>query len=78
MVAVRLSDSHDSLREGTALGIVVATGIWAWLALVDALAGQPFYTFTVLGGITAFTVVHYLLNIAYGVAVVSAIHGTAR
>lgn len=77
-VAVRLSGNHDSLREGTALGIIVATGIWAWLAMVDAVAGQPFHTFTVLGGITAFTMVHYLLNIAYGVAIVSAIHGAAR
>jgi hypothetical protein len=78
MVTVRLSGDHDSLREGTALGIVVATGIWAWVAVVDAMAGQPFHTFTVLGGITAFTIVHYLLNIAYGVAVVSAVHGAAR
>jgi hypothetical protein len=78
MVAVRLSGTHDSLREGTSLGIIVATGIWAWLAVVDAMAGQPFYTFSVLGGITTFTIVHYLLNIAYGVAVVSAVHGAER
>ena len=78
LVAVTLSGNHDSLREGTALGIVVATGIWAWLAVVDVVAGQPFHTFTVLGGITAFTIVHYLLNIALGVAVVSAVHGAAR
>ena len=78
MVAVRLAGNHDSFREGTALGIVVATGIWAWLAAVDAISGQPFHTFTVLGGITAFTVVHYVLNIAYGVAVVAAVHGATR
>ncbi|HTK53308.1 MAG TPA: hypothetical protein VL308_15565 [Gemmatimonadaceae bacterium] len=78
IVAVRLSGSHDALREGTALGIVLATGIWVWLAAVDALAGQPFHTFSVLGGITAFTIVHYLLNIAYGVVVVSAVHGATR
>ena len=78
MVAVRLSGTHDSLREGIALGIVVATGIWVWLATVDALAGHAFHTFSVLGGITAFTIVHYLLNIAYGVVVVSAVRGAAR
>ena len=78
MVAVRLSGTHDSLREGTALGIVVATGIWIWLAAVDAIAGTPFHTFSVLGGVTAFTIVHYLLNIVYGVVVVSAVHGAAR
>jgi hypothetical protein len=78
MVAVRLSGDHDSLREGTALGITVATGIWVWLAAVDAVAGYPFQTFSLLGGITAFTIVHYLLNIAYGVVIISAVHGAAR
>lgn len=78
LATARLSRGHDSLREGTVLGIAVATGIWVWLAVVDAVAGQPLHTFTVLGGITAFTTMHYLLNIAYGVAVVSAIHGAAR
>ena len=77
-LVVGLSAHHDSVREGSALGIIVATGIWVWLALVDALAGQAFHTFSVLGGITAFTVGHYLLNIAYGIAVMSAIHGATR
>ena len=78
MMAVRLSGNHDSLREGTALGIVVATGVWVWLAAVDALAGHAFQTFSLLGGIPAFTIVPYVLNIAYGVAVVSVAHGAAR
>lgn len=78
MAIVSLSGNHDSLREGTALGIVVATGIWVWLAVVDAVAGRPFQTFTALGGITVFTTVHYLLNIVYGMVIVSAIHGAAR
>jgi hypothetical protein len=69
---------HDSLREGAALGLVVATSIWAWLALIDAIAGEPFRTFTVLGGIGVFTLVHYLLNLTYGVAILSLIHGAAR
>jgi hypothetical protein len=69
---------HDSLREGAGLGIVVATSIWVWLALIDAIAGEPFRTFTVLGGISTFTLVHYLLNLAYGVAILSLIHGAAR
>jgi hypothetical protein len=77
-VAAELSVPHDSLREGTILGIIVATGIWTWLALIDALAGHAFQTFSLLGGITAFTVVHYLLNIAYGIVVMSAIHGANR
>ena len=69
---------HDSLREGAALGLVVATSIWVWLALIDAIAGEPFRTFTVLGGIGAFTLVHYLLNLTYGVAILSLIHGAGR
>jgi hypothetical protein len=69
---------HDSLREGAGLGIVVATTIWVWLALIDAIAGEPFRTFTVLGGISAFTLVHYLLNLIYGVVILSLIHGAAR
>lgn len=69
---------HDSLREGAALGLVVATATWLWLALVDAVAGEPFLTFAVFGGIIAFTVVHYLLNIAYGAAIMAGVHGAVR
>ena len=78
ITTVSLSGTHNTLREGTALGIVVATGIWVWVAVVDALVGQPFQTFTALGGIAVFTVVHYLLNIVYGMVIVSAVHGAAR
>ena len=76
--SVTLSGKHHSLREGTTLGFVVATATWAWVALVDAIAGQPFRTFTVLGGIASFTVIHYLLNLTYGLAIVSLIHGAVR
>ena len=69
---------HNSLWEGTRLGLVVATTIWVWLAGVDAIVGQPFRTFTVLGGIAQFTLLHYLLNVAYGVATVWALHRAAR
>jgi hypothetical protein len=69
---------HGSRHEGARLGLIVATVIWVWLALVDAVAGEPFRTASVLGGIAAFTVVHYLLNVAYGVVIVSAIRGAAR
>jgi hypothetical protein len=60
------------------LGLVVATSTWVWLVVVDAAAGEPFRTFAVLGGIALFTAMHYLLNLAYGVAIVSAIHNAAR
>jgi hypothetical protein len=69
---------HDSWREGARLGLVVATSTWLWLALVDAIAGVPFQTFAVLGGALVFTIVHYLLTIAYGVVIVSAVHAADR
>jgi hypothetical protein len=69
---------HDSMREGLTIGLSVATGIWAWIALVDAMVGQPFHTFTLLGGIIGFTVVHYLLNATYGIVIVSAVHESMR
>lgn len=70
------ASGHDTLREGAMLGLAVATGTWLWVALIDAVVGEPFQTFTVLGGIVAFTIVHYLLNVAYGMAVVAGVHGT--
>jgi hypothetical protein len=76
--SVTLSGEHDSLREGTTLGLVVATTTWVWLALIDAIAGEPFRTFSMLGGIAFFTMIHYLLNLAYALAIVSLIHGAVR
>ena len=76
--SVTLSGKHDSLREGVRLGLVVATSIWVWVAVIDAAVGEPFRTFTVLGGVALFTAMHYLLNLAYGVLLVAAIHGAAR
>jgi len=66
------------LREGLTLGFMVATSIWLWLVIVDAIAGQPFRTCHVLGGIALFTVLHYLLCLAYGVAAVAVVHRAAR
>jgi len=73
-----MAGEHDSLREGTRLGVGVASGIWLWIAILDIIAGQPLRTFTVLGGITGFTNLHYLLNVGYGILVVSAVHGARR
>jgi hypothetical protein len=70
--------SHSSLREGAILGAVVGTGIWVWIALVDAIVGQPFHTFAVLGGVARFTALHYVLCLAYGVVAVSVVHAAAR
>jgi hypothetical protein len=76
--SVTLLGKHDSLREGATLGLAVATATWVWVALVDAIAGQSFRTFTVLGGIGSFTLIHYLLNLTCGIAIVSLIHGAVR
>ena len=65
-------------REGLLLGFLVATSIWLWLAVVDAVAGQPFRTLEVLGGIVQFTLLHYALCLAYGLAAVAVVHGAAR
>ena len=68
--------SHSSFREGAILGAVVGTGIWVWIALVDAVVGEPFRTFAVLGGVARFTTLHYVLCLAYGVVAVSVVHAS--
>jgi hypothetical protein len=72
------SDDHSILREGAKLGIIVAIVTWLWIALIDAVAGDPFSTATALGGVVGFTLAHCALNVAYGFALVSLIHGAAR
>ena len=65
-------------REGVLLGLIMATSTWIWVATIDAFAGEPFQAFTVLGGVVLFTVMHFLLNIIYGVVIVSAVRGAGR
>jgi hypothetical protein len=69
---------HDTRREGVRLGIIVASTTWLWLVLVDAVMRQPFHTFAALGGVAVFTAMHYLLNIVYGIVLLSAVHGADR
>jgi hypothetical protein len=69
---------HDTGREGVRLGIILATATWLWVLLVDVVMRQPFHTFDALGGVAVFTVMHYLLNIVYGMILVSAVHGSER
>ena len=78
MSASILPDAREPRREGITLGLIVATTTWVWVALVDAIAGDPFYTFSVLGGVVAFTIVHYVLNVVYASVLVAAIRGTRR
>jgi hypothetical protein len=69
---------HNPIREGLQLGAVLATSLWIWIAAVDAIAGEPFRTFTVLGGSAWFTVMLFALNLAYGTVIVACIHGFVR
>jgi hypothetical protein len=69
---------HDTLREGVALGLVVATATWLWIVLVDFIVRQPGHTFALLGGVGLFTLTHYLLNVLYGIVIVTAIHASHR
>jgi hypothetical protein len=69
--------AHSS-REGAVLGLLAATVIWLWIAIVDAVTGQSFRTLSLLGGPVGFTVGLYLLNVAYGVVLVRGIHGAER
>ena len=70
--------AHDTRREGLRLGLIVATATWLWVVVVDAAMRQPFHTFDVLGGAAVFTAMHYLLNIVYGLVLLSAVHGAER
>jgi len=69
---------HSTRNEGIRLGLIVGTVTWLWVALVDVVTGQPWHTFSVLGGLLVFTVVHYLLNVTYGMVLLSAVHGAER
>lgn len=69
---------HNTRNEGIRLGLIVGTITWLWVAFVDVMAGHPWHTFSVLGGLLVFTVVHYLLNVTYGMVLVSAVHGAER
>lgn len=74
-----LSPLEDGvLREGAWLGVLVASCIWIWIALIDVLVGQPFQTFELLGGVAVGTMAHYALNILYGIVLVSAVRGSER
>ena len=69
---------HSTAREGVRLGLVVGVVTWLWLAGFDYAVGRPFHTLQFLGGFAGFTLIHFSLCIAYGLAIISAIHASAR
>jgi hypothetical protein len=78
--------SRHPLRQGVLAGIIGGTSIAVWFLVIDAVAGRPFFTPTVLGAalfdlvggafggrsqftnVALYTVVHYALFMAIGVA----------
>ncbi len=67
---------ESAVREGTRLGGLVASCIWLWIAAIDVMAGAPFQTFDLLGGVVIGTAIHYVLNIVYGIVLVIAVRGS--
>jgi hypothetical protein len=69
---------HDTQREGIRLGLILGVTTWLWIAVLDIATGQPFHSFAALGGIVVFTVIHLLLNVLYGITLISVIHSAQR
>jgi hypothetical protein len=72
------SIAFTQTHEGASLGILVATTTWTWIALVDLVVGDPLHTFSVLGGVGLYTLVHFALCIVYGIALTSMVRSALR
>ena len=70
--------AHNTVREGTRLGLIVAVTTWLWVAGFDLVRGEPFSTIEFLGGFVWFTLIHVALCLAYGFAIISAIHASMK
>jgi len=69
---------HSTVREGIRLGLTVGAATWLWLAGFDFVRGEPFQTFHFLGGLAAFSLVHFALCLAYGFTIISAVHASMK
>jgi hypothetical protein len=74
----RKAPAHSTMREGIRLGLIVGAATWLWLAAFDAIAGRPFETFELLNGTVGFTIIHFLLCLAYGLTIISAVHASMK
>lgn len=74
-LGARASDPHDSVREGVRLGLAVGVVTWLWVATIDYVVGAPFQTILALGWY-GFTALHVVLCVAYGIAIMSAVHAS--
>ncbi|HKY96435.1 MAG TPA: hypothetical protein VJL35_01150 [Gemmatimonadaceae bacterium] len=74
----RSPERHSTMREGISLGLIVGAATWLWLAGFDFVRGEPFHTFNFLGGIATFSLVHFVLCLAYGFTIISALHASMK
>ena len=44
-----MAERHNSVREGIYAGIIGATAIAVWFAVIDIVSGMPFHTPSILG-----------------------------
>ena len=44
-----MAERHNSVREGVLAGIIGATAIAVWFAVIDVVSGTPFHTPDILG-----------------------------
>ena len=44
-----MAERHNSVREGVYAGIIGATAIVVWFAIIDIVTGNPFHTPSILG-----------------------------
>lgn len=44
-----MAEQHNSIREGVFAGIIGATAIAVWFAIIDIVSGMPFHTPNILG-----------------------------
>jgi hypothetical protein len=70
--------SHDTIREGIRLGLIIGVATWLWVAGFDFVVGEPFHTLQFFGGFVGFTLMHFTLCLAYGLAIIGAVHGSAK
>src|SRR5688500_8804526 len=74
----RAPRKHSTRRESLRLGLTIGVMTWLWVAGFDYFRGEPFHTFDFLGGIMRFTLVHFALCIAYGFAIITAVHSSMK
>ena len=71
-------ERHPPRHAGLLLGLLIAAVTWSWVAVADAILGEPLRTASVLGGIAAFTAVHLVLCLAFGTALTAIMDGAMR